>query len=56
VDSEVRSTLGGHGSDAHLTMVHLEGTGSADGGYDCEQCTLRIQRSSGLDRHRGYYW
>ena len=53
VDSEERSTLGGHGSDAHLTRVHLEGTGSAHGGYDWEKRTRRIQRSSGFDRHRG---
>jgi hypothetical protein len=35
VDSGVRSTLGGRGSDAHLTMVHLEDTTarSAPGGY-----------------------
>ena len=35
VDSEERSTLGGHGSDAHLTRVHLEDTTarSAAGGY-----------------------
>jgi hypothetical protein len=26
VDSAVRSTLGGHGSDVHLTRVHLEDT------------------------------
>jgi hypothetical protein len=56
VDSDVRNTLGGHGSDANLTRVHLEGTGSAHGGYDCEKRTRRIQRSSGLDRHGGYCW
>jgi hypothetical protein len=28
-DSEERSTLSGHGSDAHLTRVDLEGTGCA---------------------------
>jgi hypothetical protein len=35
VDSGVRSTVGGHGSDVHLTMVHLEDTTarSAPGGY-----------------------
>jgi hypothetical protein len=35
VDSGVRSTLGGRGSDAHLTRVHLEDTTarSAPGGY-----------------------
>jgi hypothetical protein len=35
VDSGVRSTLGRRGSDAHLTMVHLEDTTarSAPGGY-----------------------
>jgi len=42
VDSEERRTLGGHGSDAQLTRVHLEGTGSAHGGYDCEKRTRRI--------------
>jgi len=54
VDLAVRSTLGEHRSDAHLTRVHLEGTGSAHGGYDCEKRTRRIQRSTGRDRHRGY--
>ena len=35
VDSGVRSTHGGRGSDAHLTRVHLEDTTarSAPGGY-----------------------
>jgi hypothetical protein len=35
MDSRVRSTLGGHASDAHLTRVHLEDTTarSAPGGY-----------------------
>jgi hypothetical protein len=35
VDSGVRSTPGGRGSDAHLTRVHLEDTTarSAPGGY-----------------------
>jgi len=35
VDSGVRSTLGGQGSDAHFTRVHLEDTTarSAPGGY-----------------------
>jgi len=35
VDSEVRSTLGGHGSDAHLTRVHSGDTTarSTPGGY-----------------------
>jgi hypothetical protein len=35
VDSEERSKLGGHGSDAHLTRVHLEDTTarSTSGGY-----------------------
>jgi hypothetical protein len=35
VDWGERSTLGGHGSDAHLTRVHLENTTarSAPGGY-----------------------
>jgi len=35
VDLGVRSTLGGHGSNAHLTRVHLEDTTarSAPGGY-----------------------
>ena len=42
VESEERSTLGAHGSDAHLTRVHLEGTRSAHRGYDCEKCTWRI--------------
>jgi hypothetical protein len=51
VDSGERGTLGGHGSDVHLTKVQLEGTGSARGRYDCENPTQRIQRSSGLDRH-----
>jgi hypothetical protein len=42
VDLEERSTLGGHWSDGHLTGVHLEGTGSVHGGYDCEKRTRRI--------------
>jgi len=53
VDSEERNTLGGHGSDAHLTRVHLEGTGSAHGGYDCEKRTRRIWTRRTQDReHR----
>jgi len=56
VDSEERRTLGGHGSDAHLTRVHLKDTGSAHAGYDGEKHTRRIQRSSRLDRHLGYCW
>ena len=38
VDSEVRSTLGGHSSDAHLKRVHLEDTTarSTPGGYGGE--------------------
>jgi hypothetical protein len=34
VDSEERSTLGGHGSDKHLTRVHWENTGSSHRGYN----------------------
>ena len=46
MDSEEKSTLGGHGSDAHLTRVDLEGTGSAHGGYDWEKRTRRIHQQN----------
>jgi hypothetical protein len=52
MDSEERSTDGGHRSNANFTGVHLEGTGNAHAGYNCEERTRRIQRSSTLDRHK----
>jgi len=49
VDSEVRSTLGGYGSDAHLKRVHLENTTarSAPGGYGDQADLTGTEDSTG---------
>jgi hypothetical protein len=53
VDLGEKRTLGGPGSDAHLTRVHLEGTGNTHGRYDSEKHTWWIRRLTGLNRHGG---